>query len=454
MTLTVRLANVWALSALALIGSLSASAAYVDPELQAPPGSSVVVIVQVKDAEPVPHVTDSVRTYAQVRAALVRNSSLSQQNLMGILGRSNTDARRPIRVVQLWIANAMIVELPSELLPQLTNHPDVTAIYADKKIHKTPGLNPHRIDRPGAEPFTYGLNALEIPKVRQLNPKLIGTGVKVGILDTGVDATHPDLRGKLVLFKDFVNQKTAPYDDDSHGTHVTGTIAGGAASGTAIGVAPGAEIIMGKILDSSGSGQDSTILQAMQWIADPDGNPATADQPNIVSNSWGGEGSFTSQDPAQNVYCQAIDNWIKLGIFPVFANGNEGPEPKSVGIPAGCPSALTVGAVNASDVIAPFSSVGPAVWKTQTLIKPEVSAPGVDILSAKPGGTYQTMSGTSMATPHVAGLLALIYQANPGITVEQASQLLIRGVKDLGPRGQDNNYGWGRVDAFDSLRIH
>ncbi len=211
--------------------------------------------------------------------------------------------------------------------------------------------------------------------------------------------------------------------------------------------------MVAKVFSSLGGANDSDILKAMQWIADPDGNPSTNDNPSIVSNSWGGDIPSPDKDPKDDLFCQALDAWVKLGMLPVFANGNEGPGEKTVSLPGGCPTALAVGATDSNDEIANFSSRGPADWKIGSFIKPDVSAPGVGIVSAKPGGKYKKMSGTSMATPHVAGLAALVYQVNPNITVENAKKVIAAGAKDLGDTGFDNEYGWGRVSAANSIKL-
>jgi subtilisin family serine protease len=292
---------------------------------------------------------------------------------------------------------------------------------------------------------------MRIPELREKISTADGRGVRVGILDTGIDAEHPDLKGKTLLFKDFVNGKMTPYDDHGHGTHVAGTIAGSATSGTSIGVAPAATLIVGKIFSASGSASEDQIMEAMQWIVDPDGNPATADAPMLVSNSWGG--GSASGDPADSAECRAVESWLKLSVLPVFAAGNEGPSARTVGLPAACPSALAVGATDENDKIASFSSRGPAVWSTGSFMKPLVSAPGVRVLSAAPRGKYVSMSGTSMATPHVAGVAALVYQARPNSRTEDIAKLMMAGAIDLGPAGQDPAYGYGRVDVIKTMEI-
>ena len=184
----------------------------------------------------------------------------------------------------------------------------------------------------------------------------------------------------------------------------------------------------------------------MQWVADPDNNPATDDAPAIVSNSWGGGSPDPSKDPADDPLCKAAMGWVKLGIVPVFAAGNSGPGPRTLGLPGGCPLVVTVGATDSSDGIAGFSSRGPAVWKTGSFNKPDITAPGVKIMSSVPGGGYAELSGTSMATPHVAGMMALMYQIHPKLEVDKAVQIMKAAADKIG--ADPNTFGAGRINAM------
>ncbi|CAL9439597.1 S8 family peptidase [Streptomyces sp. enrichment culture] len=236
-----------------------------------------------------------------------------------------------------------------------------------------------------------------------------GTGVRIAVLDTGVDTTHPDLRNQVVAEKNF-SASPGTGDRSGHGTHVASTAAGtGAKSGgTFKGVAPGAKILNGKVLDDEGFGDDSGILAGMEWAA--------AQGADIVNMSLGGpDGPET--DPLE----AAVDKLSAQGILVAVAAGNAGPD--SIGSPGSADSALTVGAVDGKDRLADFSSTGPRVG--DGAVKPDVTAPGVDVTAAsakgsaiaaevgeKPAG-YTTISGTSMATPHVAGAAALLKQQHP-----------------------------------------
>jgi subtilisin family serine protease len=237
-----------------------------------------------------------------------------------------------------------------------------------------------------------------------------GKGVKIAVLDTGVDTTHPDLKDQVIESRNFTTAADA-LDHFGHGTHVASIAAGtGARShGTYTGVAPGAKILNGKVLDDTGSGDDSGILAGMEWAA--------AQGADVVNLSLGG------YDTPQIDPLEAEVNKLSAekGILFAIAAGNEGPE--SIGSPGSADAALTVGAVDGNDKLADFSSTGPRVG--DGAIKPDVTAPGVDITAAAAPGSvidkevgenppgYLTLSGTSMATPHVAGAAAILKQEHP-----------------------------------------
>ena len=363
--------------------------------------------------------------------------------------RGEAVTRDVSEVTELWTINALIVRGTGQAIRDLSAHPDVAQVLPDR-VQKLPPVRIGRADtRQGA--YTYGLQKIGADKVQtELNQA--GEGVVVGILDTGIDAEHPDLKGKILKFKSFVNtgDPNTPNDGHGHGTHTAGTIAGGNASGTQIGVAPKAKLVVGQIFNASGSTTDAAILGAMNWIADPDGDPATNDAPSVCSNSWGGS---QGTDATEKPYWDLIATWVRLGIFPSYAAGNEGPGVGTMGTPGGFPHSFAAGATDANDKIAYFSSRGPIKWGTTSYVKPDVSAPGVDVYSAKPGGGYQTMDGTSMACPHVSGAATLLYAVNHDYTVAQVEQLLKDTAVDLGDPGHDNNYGKGRIDVHAAVTI-
>ena len=414
----------------------------------------VTVIAQMQDVQYIPYLSNSVWTYYDMRYALEQNARQAQSRVYNALKSGAESNNIPIKIESNWLANVMIIELPGSMVKYLANFNEFVALIADRPMEIVMPWDNGLIEpwmSLEANDYTYGLKKLQMPTLNEKMPNLNGEGVNVGIIDTGIEPDHPDLLGRTIAFRDFVGSGQQAYDDQGHGTHVAGTIAGGFASGTQIGVAPKVKLTIAKVFDRRGGGTLSGILKSMEWIADPDGNPQTADAPALVSNSWGGGPSRSSQRPEQVPLCKAVMNWVKLGIFPVFAAGNSGSRSSTVGLPGGCPDAFAVGATDSGDNIARFSSRGPAQWATGNIVKPEISAPGVNVTSSFIGKRWRSLSGTSMATPHVAGLAALVYQAAPGADISTVAEALIRGVDDLGTDGQDNTFGWGRANALKTM---
>ncbi|MFK3729227.1 S8 family serine peptidase [Streptomyces sp. NPDC088090] len=267
---------------------------------------------------------------------------------------------------------------------------------------------------------------------------LTGKGVKVAVLDTGVDASHPDLAGRVSESKSFIaGQEVA--DRNGHGTHVASTVGGSGAGsdGREKGVAPGATLAVGKVLSDEGYGSESEIIAGMEWAAkDVDAK--------IVSMSLGSPEGSDGTDPM----AQAVNTLsAETGALFVIAAGNSG-APGSIGSPGAADSALTVGAVDSADEAAYFTSKGPR-YRDQAL-KPDVSAPGVGILAARSQltagtGLYTSMNGTSMATPHVAGVAALLAEKHPDWTGAQLKNALMSSSKALTASAYD--LGAGRVDV-------
>jgi len=260
-----------------------------------------------------------------------------------------------------------------------------------------------------------------------------GTGVVVAIVDTGVDYSHPDLGGgygpsfRVIGGYDFVNDDSDPMDDNGHGTHVAGIVA---ASGGMTGVAPDAKILAYKVLGSDGYGRMSDVILGIEAAMDPNGDSDTSDHADIVSMSLGAEGSV--DDPV----CMAVENAIEAGVVVVVAAGNDGPSLGTVSSPGLAPDAITVGAIDSAGALASFSSRGTL---PELSVKPEVSAPGVSIVSTVPKSNaqrsspsgYLSMSGTSMAAPHAAGAAALLLQLHPFWTPGEVKSALVTGAKSM-----------------------
>lgn len=286
-----------------------------------------------------------------------------------------------------------------------------------------------------------------------------GKGTLVGLLDTGVDAEHPDLKGKIAHWQEFDSLGKPvdgnPRDSDEHGTHCAGTIVGGKESGRYIGVAPESKIAAALVLDGEKGGSDAQVLAGIDWAVDKG--------VNVISMSLGGLQLDQTTPPT---YTEAILSCIEAGIPVVVAIGNEGEQ--TTGSPGNDLFALSVGAVDQSSRVAGFSG-----GRTQVLLesdfidskflplpysKPEVSAPGVAIKSSVPGGDWKSFNGTSMATPHVAGAIALLLAATGIRDKEAGSQLafalrdlIIGSVNEQGESGQDHRYGFGTVDVLRAI---
>ncbi|MFE6103650.1 S8 family peptidase [Streptomyces laurentii] len=274
-----------------------------------------------------------------------------------------------------------------------------------------------------------------------------GTGVKVAVLDTGVDATHPDLADRIVETRSFVPGETVR-DGHGHGTHVASTIVGsGAASGGKYkGVAPGAKLVVGKVLDDGGSGSESSIIEGMDWAAHSGAK--------VVSMSLGGGDGADGTDPM----ALAVDELTaETGVLFAIAAGNSGPGAKTVGTPGAAAAALTVGAVDANDAVTSFSSRGP---RGDGALKPEITAPGAGIVAARAAGTtmgtpvgdsYTQASGTSMATPHVAGAAAILAQRHPDWTAARLKSQLVSTAKTTADTSVFAQ-GAGRTDVARAVR--
>ncbi|MEE2708206.1 MAG: S8 family serine peptidase, partial [Gemmatimonadota bacterium] len=399
-----------------------------------PDDVETVIVVMANQPSVIQNTTDR---YLQL-TTLYSEMAQEQSALMAYV-TVQQQAGKVSSVHQYKIVNAISITAARDVIEAIAARADVEVVTED---HIIP-LPPTSITTGGNQ---YGIRKIRADSVWTAY-NIRGDGIVLGSIDTGVDGTHPDLaskfRGGPKDFYDAIGDSmSAPWDRDSHGTHVHGTMVGGDASGVAIGVAPNAKWIAAGAFDENG-GSTTAILRAMGYMADPDGNPQTDDAPDVVNNSWGGGGE-------NNVFKTAIDNWISLGIFPAFANGNSGPGAGTVGYPAYYPQSFGVGATDSVDVIAGFSSRGPAITGE---IKPEVSAPGVKILSSLPNGEYGRYSGTSMATPHVSGAIALLKQANPSISIAEIRSVLQTTAVDLGATGEDNDYGHGRIDIFEAVKF-
>jgi hypothetical protein len=380
-----------------------------------------------------------------------------------------------------WIRSLLVLEATAEAIQEIARRDDVEAIEPNFEPELIPPIDTGERSDPSGDRsrgigVTPGLRAIHAPEVWRLLG-ITGAGRLIGGFDTGVDGAHPALAERWrgadgtvpwqECWLDLLGTATQfPVDSYGHGTHTMGTMIGlGAATGDTIGVAWGAKWIAANPCGQNGMHGgpfENDALTAFQWFADPDGDSETiADVPDVVENSWGTRPSL-GYPPCFDLWWQVMDNCEAAGVVLVFSGGNEGPGSGTMGSPADRPTtiynAFSVGAVDATHYefpypIASWSSRGPSTCTgapPENLIKPEVVAPGVNVYSSVPGGGYEQdiWSGTSMSGPHVAGIVALMRQANPDLSVDQIKQILLQTSRDEGPAGDDNAYGRGFVDAY------
>ena len=367
---------------------------------------------------------------------------------------------RQASVSPLWISNEVEVKATPAVIKALAARGDVREIQPERTIQAPPRPPSLRSASSAAIPAAGAAApssaaalaaAAPEPNIAKINAPALwglgftGQGVVVANLDTGVDVTQPDLagrwRGGTNSWFDPHGQHATPTDINGHGTWTMGVMVGGDAGGTSVGVAPGARWIAAKIFNDKGAATTTAIHQSFQWLLDPDGNPATADAPNVVNNSWSGSAAGCGLE-----FQPDLQNLRAAGILPVFAAGNDGRLPGTVFSPANLPPAFAVSGTDNADVWYSSSSVGPSPCAGATT--PKLSAPGVSVRTTDLFGGYTVQNGTSLSAPHVAGGLALLLSAFPGTSVHRQEAAIEAGAVDLGTAGLDNTFGFGRLDVL------
>lgn len=414
---------------------------------------TVSCIVHLKDEVDLAAVVADRMGAPERRRAVVRAlqavAERSQRELRASLDALRSQGRVR-RYIPYWVFNGLAVEADREVILGLAARPEVKVIRADHKRYLEEQI--WSTSQQGTGTVEWNVAKIRADLVWQALG-IDGTGVVVAAMDSGVDWQHPALQTKYRgydphgLHKHFGNWYCAtdegyayPGDGYGHGTHTMGTIVGG--GDPAIGVAPGARWIAVKAFNDRGQAYDSWLHAGFQWLLDPDGDPGTDDAPDVVNCSWG------SSDGYLETFRPDVQALRAAGIVPVFAAGNDGPSQSTIASPASFPESFAVGATHEDDHIAHFSSRGPSPWSE---VKPEVCAPGVDVRSSLPGGSYGQKNGTSMAAPHVTGLAALLLQAEPSLTVTEAEQATTSTAVGLGSPIPNNDYGWGRIDAYNAV---
>jgi len=431
----------------------------------------VVYLKEQADLRPAQLMAAELARRQAVVSALQATAQRTQVDIVAYLEQQKS-AGQVTDYTSYWIFNGLAVTGDLETLFALAARPEVEIIRANHKHQiQNPKLKVQtsNVKRetssvqypvPNTQSVEWNIGRVRADQVWR-DFDITGRGVVVANVDTGVDWAHPALQSKYRgsdgnhsynWYDATATYPRAPADGHGHGTHTMGIIVGSTPDKDFhIGVAPGAQWIAVKVLDDDGFGYDTWIHAGFQWLLAPTDlnglNPDPSKAPDVINNSWGP----SLLNVADLTFLPDVRALRAAGIFPVFSAGNSGKlGDGSIATPAGYSESFTVGATDFEDAIASFSGRGPSFWEE---LKPEVSAPGVDIRSSVPGGGYQGgWSGTSLAAPHVAGLAALLLSANPTLTPSELENFMKYTAADLGEPGPDHAYGWGRIDAYDAVR--
>ena len=363
-------------------------------------------------------------------------SEKSQENLISFVERKVKDGDISV-FNSFYIINSIYIKGRAELIEKIARRSDVESIRLNHTIvsDKEEIVKRKSSLSEATSYVPWNLESIQADRVTKT-----GKDIVVGIIDSGVNANHPELQDALLPggFKDFVDSSnTEPVDETGHGTHVAGTILG-----RTIGIARDAKLIVARVFNKEGEASDDGLLAAGQWILEK--------KPQVVNNSWGG-----NRD--DSFYDDIVKKWKAAGIVPIFSAGNTGSYNAggegSIGSPASLEDSFSVGALTKDDKLAKFSLRGPS--KLTNKFKPEISAPGVNILSADYKGGYVLKTGTSMAAPHVSGAVALILEANRNLTVDKVEEILKSTATPLTDdhyiSSPNMGYGYGKLNVFKAV---
>jgi subtilisin family serine protease len=438
-------------------------------------------------------------------AATLRSKAQKGQYVTNLL-RQTAARTQPSLIAQLdrlgvsyrtyWITNMIAAQGDRSVVEALAQNPAVARIEANRaiKLLEAPEVvTSEPVPEDSPEAIEWGVQKIGAPAVWQMGYR--GEGVVIANQDTGYDWDHPAVINQYrgwdgkradhnyhwwdAIHEDISGNGTnpcgfdspEPCDDHSHGTHTVGTSVGATADGNEnqIGVAPGAKWIGCRNMES-GTGRPSTYTECFQFFMAPTDlkgeNPDATLAPHVVSNSWAcPHGAAPSGEECEvNSFKSTIENMRAAGIMVVVSNGNNGSACSTTLSPPGYLDAATsVGATDSSDSIAAFSSRGPVTADGSNRLKPDISAPGVSVRSSTLAGNYSTFSGTSMASPHVAGAVALLWNAEPSLqgNIDMTEELLFANARQLttfqncgdvpGNSIPNNTFGYGRLDIHATI---
>ncbi|MEO0114329.1 MAG: S8 family serine peptidase [candidate division WOR-3 bacterium] len=405
----------------------------------------------------------------------------AQEKQKGVIDflRPYVESQKVTSVTPLWIVNAIHCNATKDVITLLSEHPSVWFVEYD--LIYSPNLLPKPVKSDITEAITWGVRKIRAPQVWALG--YTGAGIIAGMIDTGVNYNHLDLRDHMWTDPNYPNHgwnfeynNNDPIDIRGHGTHTAGTVASDGTAGTQCGVAPDCQIMALRVRTVADSVAENQVWQAMQFVISPPLSPDNGGDFISMSLGW-----WLSWNPRQAIWRTSCNNVGAAGIPMIVAAGNEREyqtPPNACRCPGNVPppwwnpqntgtgalsNVISVGALDSLDAYAYFSSPGPVTWQNVApfndypyppgLTRPDVSGPGVAVISCdyNSNNGYVPMDGTSMATPHTAGIVALMLEKNPELLPWEIDSILEVTAVDLGPAGKDNDFGAGRIDALNAI---
>ncbi len=419
------------------------------------PQEKVFVIVHMNTEYPYEQLLNlTPREKCQVFKNVAENSQKAVVNYLKTLPKDKAEV-----LGQYWIFNGFHLKATKDVIEELAKRDDISFICYNATVHLDYKVGE---DIPKDGPETPEWNITKIMAESCWAAGYNGSGIILGHVGTGVLTTHEALTGKWLspYWYDGVNGQSSPYDDNGHGTHTMGIVCGGDGPGpfaNDIGVAYGAKYIPTKAFNSSGSGQYAWIDTCMQYLANLKQSGVDI---RVINNSWG------SSNGSDLHWWYIVLNWRNLGILPVFSAGGGGTGYGTINSPASYPTGVGVTASYINDSIGNFAARGPApnippinnpqywFYPSWNLLKPDFSAPGVNIRSCYNNGGYATLTGTSISVPHITGAIGILLEKNSNLTPQEIYNIIKDNCRQpsWGAPYPNNTYGWGIVNIWYALK--